>query len=105
MEFFLKVYKIFNVHCDDFASKLLPGKRHISHGIYAYGNFKGKLNRDVFCTGLTWVFGFLTVDDTRVVFHYVFVILNASQGLFIFILFTMREKKVPGDFNVNTTYT
>ncbi|XP_052814005.1 adhesion G-protein coupled receptor G6-like [Mya arenaria] len=44
--------------------------------------------------GLSWVFGFLTVDDTRIVFHYLFAIFNAFQGLFIFLLFTLREKKI-----------
>lgn len=44
--------------------------------------------------GLTWVFGFLTVDDTRIVFHYLFAIFNAFQGLFIFLLFTAREKQI-----------
>ena len=45
-------------------------------------------------TGLTWVFGFLAIDDARIVFHYIFAILNAFQGLFIFVLFTAREKQV-----------
>ncbi|WAR10310.1 AGRG2-like protein [Mya arenaria] len=44
--------------------------------------------------GLTWVFGFMTVDDTRIVFHYLFAIFNAFQGLFVFFFFTLREKKV-----------
>lgn len=44
--------------------------------------------------GLTWVFGFLTVDSTRIVFHYLFAIFNAFQGLFIFLLFTAREKQI-----------
>jgi len=47
-------------------------------------------------TGLTWVFSYLAVDNTSAVFHYVFVIFNASQGLLLFTLFTLREKKVPG---------
>ncbi|XP_053386553.1 uncharacterized protein LOC123538400 [Mercenaria mercenaria] len=44
--------------------------------------------------GLTWVFGFLTVDSTRIVFHYLFAIFNAFQGFFIFLLFTSREKQI-----------
>ncbi|XP_052814006.1 uncharacterized protein LOC128241063 [Mya arenaria] len=44
--------------------------------------------------GLTWVFGFMTVDDTRIVFHYLFAIFNAFQGLFVFLFFTFREKQI-----------
>ncbi|KAH3752392.1 uncharacterized protein LOC127848548 [Dreissena polymorpha] len=47
-----------------------------------------------FILGLTWVFGFLTVDDTRIVFHYLFAIFNAFQGLCVFLLFTAREKQI-----------
>ncbi|XP_052224892.1 adhesion G-protein coupled receptor G6-like [Dreissena polymorpha] len=47
-----------------------------------------------FILGLTWVFGFLTVDDTRIAFHYLFAIFNAFQGMFVFLLFTAREKQI-----------
>ncbi|KAH3774761.1 hypothetical protein DPMN_176154, partial [Dreissena polymorpha] len=46
-----------------------------------------------FILGLTWVFGFLTVDDTRIAFHYLFAIFNAFQGLCVFLLFTARVKQ------------
>ncbi|XP_052818514.1 adhesion G-protein coupled receptor G2-like [Mya arenaria] len=46
--------------------------------------------------GLTWIFGFLTVDDTRIAFHYIFAVLNAFQGFFIFMMFTLREKRIRG---------
>ncbi|XP_019613587.1 PREDICTED: adhesion G-protein coupled receptor G7-like [Branchiostoma belcheri] len=35
--------------------------------------------------GLTWLFGFFVIDDTRTVFAYLFCIFNTLQGLFIFI--------------------
>ncbi|KAI8493085.1 hypothetical protein Bbelb_290890 [Branchiostoma belcheri] len=42
--------------------------------------------------GLTWVFGFLVIDDARTVFAYLFCIFNTLQGLFIFIFHcVMRE--------------
>ncbi|KAK3607732.1 hypothetical protein CHS0354_040642 [Potamilus streckersoni] len=44
--------------------------------------------------GLTWVFGFLAVEDARVALMYVFAFLNAFQGFFVFLLFTAREKQV-----------
>ncbi|KAL3855925.1 hypothetical protein ACJMK2_015264 [Sinanodonta woodiana] len=44
--------------------------------------------------GLTWVFGFMAVEEARVGFMYVFAFLNAFQGFFVFILFTAREKQV-----------
>ncbi|KAL4227170.1 G-protein coupled receptor [Mactra antiquata] len=44
--------------------------------------------------GLTWVFGYLAISDARLLFQYVFTILNSLQGFFIFILFVVRKKKV-----------
>ncbi|XP_014457117.1 adhesion G protein-coupled receptor F5 isoform X2 [Alligator mississippiensis] len=45
--------------------------------------------------GLTWGFGFATViKDTSVVFHILFTILNALQGLFILLFGTVWDKKV-----------
>ncbi|XP_052804584.1 adhesion G protein-coupled receptor L4-like [Mya arenaria] len=41
--------------------------------------------------GLTWIFGFLTVDDTRLVFHYLFAICNSMLGFLIFVLFIARR--------------
>ncbi|XP_055958988.1 adhesion G-protein coupled receptor G6 isoform X2 [Patella vulgata] len=54
--------------------------------------------RASFCSfiflGLTWVFGFLAISDARLVFQYIFTVLNSLQGFLIFILFTARDKKV-----------
>ncbi|XP_050418862.1 uncharacterized protein LOC126832194 [Patella vulgata] len=44
--------------------------------------------------GLTWIFGFLAISDARLVFQYIFTVLNSLQGFLIFILFTARDKKV-----------
>ncbi|XP_055958783.1 adhesion G protein-coupled receptor E5-like [Patella vulgata] len=44
--------------------------------------------------GLTWVFGFLAISDARLVFQYIFTVLNSLQGFLIFILFTARDKNV-----------
>ncbi|KAK3609831.1 hypothetical protein CHS0354_029871 [Potamilus streckersoni] len=44
--------------------------------------------------GLTWMFGYLAIADARLVFQYIFTILNSMQGFFIFILFVVRKKKV-----------
>ncbi|KAK3595406.1 hypothetical protein CHS0354_008838 [Potamilus streckersoni] len=44
--------------------------------------------------GLTWIFGVVALGGAKVVFQYIFVILNAFQGFFIFLLFTAREKQV-----------
>ncbi|KAI8494032.1 hypothetical protein Bbelb_283790 [Branchiostoma belcheri] len=42
--------------------------------------------------GLTWVFGFFVIDESRTVFAYLFCIFNTLQGLFIFIFHcVMRE--------------
>ncbi|XP_028416707.1 adhesion G-protein coupled receptor G6-like isoform X1 [Dendronephthya gigantea] len=39
--------------------------------------------------GLTWLFGILAIDDTKVVFQYLFAIFNSLQGLFVFIFFVI----------------
>ncbi|CAC5395629.1 unnamed protein product [Mytilus coruscus] len=44
--------------------------------------------------GLTWIFGFFTIEKASIVFQYIFTILNVFQGFLIFILFTAREKRV-----------
>jgi len=44
--------------------------------------------------GLTWMFGYMAIADARLVFQYVFTILNSLQGFFIFVLFVLRKKKV-----------
>ncbi|KAH9523813.1 hypothetical protein Btru_047102 [Bulinus truncatus] len=48
-----------------------------------------------FCLlGLTWIFGFLAIDDARIVFQYLFCIFNSLQGFIIFMMMTVRDKNV-----------
>ncbi|KAK3594308.1 hypothetical protein CHS0354_018972 [Potamilus streckersoni] len=44
--------------------------------------------------GLTWIFGVIALGGAKLTFQYIFVILNAFQGFFIFLLFTAREKQI-----------
>ncbi|XP_039389017.1 adhesion G protein-coupled receptor F5 isoform X1 [Mauremys reevesii] len=45
--------------------------------------------------GLTWGFGVATLsNDSPIVFHILFTLLNAFQGLFILVFGTLRDKKV-----------
>nr|XP_008161306.1 adhesion G protein-coupled receptor F5 isoform X1 [Chrysemys picta bellii]XP_023956821.1 adhesion G protein-coupled receptor F5 isoform X1 [Chrysemys picta bellii]XP_042704598.1 adhesion G protein-coupled receptor F5 isoform X1 [Chrysemys picta bellii] len=45
--------------------------------------------------GLTWGFGVATLNkDSSIVFHILFTLLNAFQGLFILVFGTLRDKKV-----------
>ncbi|XP_022799408.1 adhesion G-protein coupled receptor D1-like [Stylophora pistillata] len=44
--------------------------------------------------GVTWCFGFLTFITSTVVFHYIFTILNAFQGVFIFVSFCILDDSV-----------
>jgi len=44
--------------------------------------------------GLTWVFGFLAINDARLPFQYLFCITNSFQGLVIFLLHNIRDPKV-----------
>ncbi|XP_052042169.1 adhesion G-protein coupled receptor F3 [Apodemus sylvaticus] len=44
--------------------------------------------------GLTWGLGVATLFDGSMVFHYIFVILNSLQGVFIFVFGCLTDKKV-----------
>lgn len=45
--------------------------------------------------GLTWVFGFFTIfNEYNLVFQVLFAVCNSFQGLFIFMLFCVRQKEV-----------
>ncbi len=44
--------------------------------------------------GITWVFGFLAIEEARVAFQLLFCVFNSFQGLFIFILFCFAQKDV-----------
>ena len=45
-----------------------------------------------FLLGLAWVFGFVSLGDSRMVFAYLFCIFSSLQGFFIFIFFVFKEK-------------
>ncbi|XP_059165491.1 uncharacterized protein LOC131948042 [Physella acuta] len=44
--------------------------------------------------GLTWLFGFLAVEDARLPFQYAFTIFSSLQGFLIFVLMVARRKQV-----------
>ncbi|XP_046542698.1 adhesion G-protein coupled receptor G6-like [Haliotis rubra] len=44
--------------------------------------------------GLTWIFGFLQIEDARIVFQYIFTFLSSLQGFFIFVMLVARRKQV-----------
>ena len=44
--------------------------------------------------GLTWVFGFLAIGGARFFFNVLFLIFNSLQGLFIFLMFGVRQEPV-----------
>ncbi|KAF2354529.1 GPS motif protein [Trinorchestia longiramus] len=48
----------------------------------------------VFLLGLTWTFGLLYLNQQTVVMAYIFTVLNALQGLFIFIFHCIQNDKV-----------
>ncbi|XP_068737283.1 adhesion G-protein coupled receptor D1-like [Montipora capricornis] len=52
--------------------------------------------------GLTWVFGVLSVTNASLVFQYIFTILNALQGFFIFVLHVLRSTDVRAEFKRKT---
>ncbi|XP_068719934.1 adhesion G protein-coupled receptor L4-like [Montipora capricornis] len=49
--------------------------------------------------GLTWVFGLLAATDARLVFQYIFTILNSAQGLLIFVLHVVRNSGVRAEIH------
>jgi len=44
--------------------------------------------------GLTWLFGFLTIDNDIVAFQYLFCIASSIQGLYVFVFYGLRNKKI-----------
>lgn len=44
--------------------------------------------------GLTWVFGFLVVNNDVVVLQYIFCVISTIQGMYVFIFYGLRNKKV-----------
>lgn len=48
--------------------------------------------------GLTWVFGFMYVNEDSLFFAYVFTSLNSLQGLFIFIFHCFMDRKVKKEY-------
>ncbi|XP_033728060.1 uncharacterized protein LOC117317366 isoform X2 [Pecten maximus] len=44
--------------------------------------------------GITWIFGYLAIEDARIPFQYIFTVCNAFQGFFIFLLFITRDPQV-----------
>ncbi|KAK3800511.1 hypothetical protein RRG08_043829 [Elysia crispata] len=44
--------------------------------------------------GLTWMFGFLAIEDARVPFQYTFTVLSSMQGFLIFVLMVVRRRQV-----------
>ncbi|GFO26709.1 G-protein coupled receptor [Plakobranchus ocellatus] len=44
--------------------------------------------------GLTWIFGFLAIEDARLVFQYLFCITASLQGFTIFLMTTARDPQV-----------
>lgn len=46
------------------------------------------------CLGLTWIFGYLAIEEARLLFQYLFTIFSSMQGFFIFILLVARRRQV-----------
>lgn len=63
--------------------------------------------------GLAWTFGFFAIGDVRDIFQYLFCVFNSFQGLFIFLLFVVKNKEIQkyfyrmfnngGDTSTNST--
>ena len=44
--------------------------------------------------GLTWIFGFLAIDDATFTFQLLFCLFNAFQGVVVFLMFCLRQEDV-----------
>lgn len=49
--------------------------------------------------GLSWIFGILAVNDDVIIFQYVFSLLNAFQGLFIFVGYIILNSDVKREYD------
>lgn len=47
----------------------------------------------MFVTGLTWIFGFLAINEARQVFQAIFCIFNAFQGAVLFLFYITRRRR------------
>lgn len=66
-------------------------RQHVRHQS-EQKNFISVYARLSVLTGLTWIFGFVFMFTKESVAEYIFVILNASQGVFIFVSFIMNRR-------------
>ena len=44
--------------------------------------------------GITWIFGFLAIDEATFAFQLLFCLFNAFQGFIVFLLFCLRQEDV-----------
>lgn len=44
--------------------------------------------------GLTWMFGFFAISDSRLIFTYTFSVLNCFQGFSIFVFYCVTQRNV-----------
>ena len=44
--------------------------------------------------GLAWTFGVFAIGDVRDIFQYLFCVFNSFQGLFIFLLFVVKNNEI-----------
>ncbi|XP_030748603.1 latrophilin Cirl isoform X2 [Sitophilus oryzae] len=52
----------------------------------------------VFLLGLTWIFGFLYINQESVVMAYLFAVFNSLQGFFIFLFHCVQNEKVRKEY-------
>ncbi|XP_070210163.1 adhesion G protein-coupled receptor E5-like [Littorina saxatilis] len=70
-------------------------RRDIAHGGTSYNVISIRASIASFVVlGLSWVFGFLAIEDARLVFQYLFTCTTAFQGFLIFAIFTTRDPAV-----------
>lgn len=48
--------------------------------------------------GLAWTFGVFAIGDVRDIFQWLFCVFNSFQGLFIFLLFVVKNKEIQKHF-------
>jgi len=49
--------------------------------------------------GLTWTFAFLAIGEVKTVFQWLFTFTTSLQGVFIFVLYTVRNPEVTREFS------
>ena len=88
-------FVIYNMLVHSFSSKAMQNRSLLAKcGLWLKGT-----SMLVSVLGIPWIIGVFDVDETTSLFSYIFIICNSTQGISIFILHCLFNKKVNIEYN------